>query len=321
MEKRAGNALLLVAFVWAAVGCQRTDAVDTEGRNASFSSGTIRLPIKVAATVGMIGNIAENIGGERVAVKTLMGAGVDPHLYKATAGDIVKLNKADVVFYNGLNLEGKMGDIFVRVSRKNPNVIAVTEEIDRSKLLEPEAFHGHYDPHVWFDVTLWEDAARRVEKALTEFDPAGAELYAANARSYLAELDKLHLWTLQRSKELRKEKRILVTSHDAYNYFGRAYGFQVIGLQGISTVTQAGLADIAKLVDYIIDNKVGAIFVETSVSPKAIRRVQADANARGWNVKIGGKLFSDAMGAAGSKEGTYIGMVRYNVNTIVDSLK
>lgn len=250
-----------------------------------------------------------------------MGPGVDPHLYKATAGDITKLSKADIILYSGLALEGKMGDIFVRLSRKNPNVIPVTEEMDRKKILEPPQFLGHYDPHVWFDVSLWREGGKRVLKALQNYDGANKNIYQNNFNAYARELNTLHQWVQDRVKELPKAKRILVTSHDAYNYFGRAYDFQVVGLQGISTVTQAGLADIARMVDYIIAKKVKAIFVESSVSPKAIQRVEADAKARGWNVKIGGELFSDAMGAEGSPEGTYVGMIRHNVKTIVENLK
>lgn len=278
-------------------------------------------PIRITATTGMVGDLAKNIGGARVAVDVLMGPGVDPHLYKATAGDITRLSRADIILYSGLALEGKMGDIFVRLSRKNPNVIPVTEAIDRKKILEPAAFQGHYDPHLWFDVSLWKEAGRRVLQALQEHDPAGKAFYENNFNRYAAELDALHRWVRQKVSELPRAKRILVTSHDAYNYFGRAYGFQVIGLQGISTVTQAGLADIARAVDYILEKKVKAIFVESSVSPKAIQRVRADAIARGWDVKIGGELFSDAMGKAGTPEGTYAGMIRHNVRTIIENLK
>ncbi|MDO8494290.1 MAG: zinc ABC transporter substrate-binding protein [Deltaproteobacteria bacterium] len=292
-----------------------------ESPKKTATGESIQLPISVVTTTGMIGDLAVNIGGDRVHVKALMGAGVDPHLYKATASDITKLDSADIIFYNGLNLEGKMGDIFVRISRKNPNVIAVTEEVDHARILEPPAFQGHYDPHVWFDVELWQEAAKRVLKGLEEFDAAGAQSYRKNFEVYQLKLKELHQWSLKKSSELPKEKRILVTSHDAYNYFGRAYGFQVVGLQGISTVTQAGLADIARMVDFIIQSKVKAIFIETSVSPKAIERVQADAKGRGWDVKIGGELFSDAMGAAETPEGTYVGMLKHNMSTITEHLK
>ncbi len=299
------------------IGCSGTHNKSVAGQKKWDGN----LPIKVVVTTGMIGDLAKNIGGPRLKVEALMGAGVDPHLYKATASDITRLNSADIIFYNGLNLEGKMGDLFVHISRGNPFVIAVTEEIDPKLLLEPPAFLGHYDPHVWFDVTLWAQAAKRIEKALMEFDPKGNDIYQKNGAQLQKKLKELHQWSLKHGKELPKEKRILVTSHDAYNYFGRAYDFNVIGLQGISTVTQAGLADIAKMVDYIMQQKVKAIFIETSVSPKAIQRVQNDAKARGWNVQIGGELFSDAMGKEGTPEGTYEGMVRHNLNTIVEASK
>lgn len=291
------------------------------GAQGKGNSASVNLPIRVTATTGMVGDLARNIGGDRVSVEALMGPGVDPHLYKATAGDITKLREADLVLYSGLALEGKMGDLFVKLSRGNPNVVAVTEEIDTSKILEPAAFLGHYDPHLWFDVSLWKEASDRVLLALEGMDPDGLKIYRANHKKYVVQLEALHRAVAKKGAELPKEKRILVTSHDAYNYFGRAYGFTVVGLQGISTVTQAGLADIAKMVDYIIANKVKAIFVETSVLPKAIERVQADCRARGWEVAIGGELFSDAMGAAGTKEGTYIGMVEHNIDTVVNALK
>lgn len=308
--------ILMGLMVVLLAGC--TGNQNTSGGQKKWD-GT--LPIRVVVTTGMIADLAKNIGGERLNVEALMGAGVDPHLYKATASDITKLNGADIIFYNGLNLEGKMGDLFVRISRNNPFVIAVTEDIEPNTLLEPPAFLGHYDPHVWFDVTLWAQAAKRIEKGMIEFDPKGASIYKANGTKLAQKLKELHQWSLNRSKELPKQKRILVTSHDAYNYFGRAYGFKVVGLQGISTVTQAGLADMAKMVDFIIQNKVKAIFIETSVSPKAIQRVRDDARTRGWDVQIGGELFSDAMGKEGTPEGTYPGMVRYNLNTIVEASK
>lgn len=290
-----------------------------EGRGPAQWDGT--LPIRVVATTGMVADLVKNIGGDRVRVEALMGPGVDPHLYKASAGDITKLSGADLIFYSGLNLEGKMGDLFVRLSRKNPFVIPVTEEIPEGKLLEPPAFQGHYDPHVWFDVSLWSLAAQKVQKTLGEFDPKGKTVYQTNGENLQKKMKDLHQWSLKKAAELPKEKRILVTSHDAYNYFGGAYDFEVVGLQGISTVTQAGLADITGMVDYIIKNRVKAIFIETSVSPKAIQRVQGDAHARGWNVEIGGELFSDAMGKEGTPEGTYPGMIRRNLTTIVEHLK
>lgn len=277
--------------------------------------------ISVVTTVGMVADLARNVGGDAVAVEGLMGAGVDPHLYKATASDITKLQNADVIFYNGLVLEGKMADLFSKLARKKKFVYPVTESVPESELLEPAQFEGHYDPHVWFDVRMWSKCVETVERGLAEFAPERAALFRANAEAYRKRLAALHEWALAKAAELPRERRILVTSHDAYNYFGRAYGFQVVGLQGISTVTEAGSADMVKLVDFIKRQKVKAIFVETSVPHATIERISKDAG-----VKIGGELFSDAMGTPGQMErdydlGTYEGMVKHNLNTIVEALK
>jgi manganese/zinc/iron transport system substrate-binding protein len=256
-----------------------------------------------------------------VEVQGLMGAGVDPHLYKATASDVGRLQQADVIFYNGLLLEGKMQDIFAKLARTKKFVYPVTESVPEKLLLEPENFGGHYDPHLWFDVTLWARCAETVVKGLGERDPAGKSHYEKRGAELAQRMQALHEWSLKKAAELPAERRIVVTSHDAYNYFGRAYGFKVVGLQGVSTVTEAGLADMARLVDFIKANKVKAIFVESSVSHATIERISKDAG-----VKIGGELFSDAMGTPGQIEhgydlGTYEGMIKHNLTTIVDALK
>ncbi|MBM3876957.1 MAG: ABC transporter substrate-binding protein [Verrucomicrobia bacterium] len=277
--------------------------------------------IKVAATVSMVTDLVKQVGGDRIEVAGLMGAGVDPHLYKATAADVVKLQQADVIFYNGLVLEGKMQDVFAKLARTKKFVYPLSESIPVEKLLEPPEFEGHYDPHVWFDVTLWAMCADTVVKGLGEFSPKDKPYFERRGEEVRSKLAALHEWALKKSAELPKEKRILVTSHDAYNYFGRAYGFQVVGLQGVSTVTEAGLKDMAKLVDFIKKHKVKAVFVESSVSPAAIKRISQDAK-----VKVGGELFSDAMGTPGQIEngydlGTYEGMIKHNLTTIVEALK
>ncbi len=279
------------------------------------------LPLKVTTTVAMIADLAQQVGGDRVAVTPLMGPGVDPHLYKATAADLTRLRDADIIFYVGLLLEGKMQDVLAKLARSQRFVYAVTETIPPERLLEPPEFAGHYDPHVWFDVTLWQECLATIEKGLSEADPAGAELYRRRAQETRARLETLHQWAVQKAAELPPERRILVTSHDAYNYFGRAYGFQVVGLQGISTVTEAGLADMAKLTDFIRDKGVKAVFVESSVPHTTIERISRDAG-----VKIGGELFSDAMGTPGQMEngydlGTYEGMIKHNLTTIVEGLR
>jgi manganese/zinc/iron transport system substrate-binding protein len=288
---------------------------------AAFPARAADKKIKITTTVTMVADLARNVGGDRVEVEALMGPGVDPHLYKAAASDVTKLQQADVIFYSGLLLEGKMQDIFSKLARSKRFVYPVTESIPLDRLLEPPEFAGHYDPHVWFDVPLWKLCIDTVAKGLSEFDPAGKEGYETRAAATRARLDELHAWALKKAGELPAERRILVTSHDAYNYFGRAYGFQVVGLQGISTVSEAGLADVAKLTDFIKQKKIKAVFVESSVPHDTIERISRDAG-----VKIGGELFSDAMGTPGQIEngydlGTYEGMIKHNLTTIVDALK
>ena len=278
-------------------------------------------PLRVVATTGMVNDLVQRVGGEAVESQVLMGAGVDPHLYKATASDVVKLQKAEVIFYNGLLLEGKMTDVFVRMGRSKKRVHAVTEGLDHAALLKPAGFEGHPDPHVWFDVKLWAGCLDVVAKRLGEALPEKREAFEANAAKAKRELEELHAWSLAKSAELPAEKRVLVTSHDAYSYFGRAYGFQVIGLQGISTVSEAALADMAKLADFIKQRGLKAVFVESSVSHATIKRIAKDSGAR-----IGGELFSDAMGTPGQMEngydlGTYEGMIKHNLTTIVEALK
>lgn len=277
--------------------------------------------IKITATTSMVADLVEQVGGDRVTVDHLMGPGVDPHLYKTTAGDVTRLSRADVIFYSGLKLEGRMGDVFTSMANSGKKVFPVTDTIPRKKLLEPAQFEGHYDPHVWFDVEMWSECIPAIVKGLSETDPAGKAVYEKNGAALKERMLALNKWCIEKAKELPKERRILVTSHDAYNYFGRAYGFEVVAIQGVSTVTEASLSDISKMVDFIKSQKVKAIFVESSVSPTTIKRVSKDAN-----VKIGGELFSDAMGAPGQlKEnfnvGTYDGMVKYNLTTIVEALK
>jgi manganese/zinc/iron transport system substrate-binding protein len=276
--------------------------------------------IPVTVTTTMVADLVREVGGDRVAVETLMGPGVDPHLYKAAASDISKLQKAQAIFYSGLLLEGKLQEVFTNLARSK-RVIAVTDSLPRERLLSPPDFEGHPDPHVWFDVPLWKLCLDPIFKALSEADPAGKDYYEQRANAAREKMDQLHAWALAKAGELPPERRILVTSHDAYNYFGRAYGFQVVALQGISTVSEAGLADVAKLTDFIKEKGIKAVFVESSVPHNTIDRISKDAG-----VKIGGELFSDAMGPAGEMEngydlGTYEGMIKHNLTTIVEGLK
>jgi manganese/zinc/iron transport system substrate-binding protein len=277
-------------------------------------------PIRVTTTTGMIADLARNIGGERVVVESLMGPGVDPHLYKPSAGDIRRLEDADLILYNGLELEGRMTDLLVKIARAGKPTIPVAEEIPEEELREPPQFQGKYDPHIWFDVTLWQLAAQRVKDALVEVEPGSEALFQTNLDAYMAELDSLNQEVLDAIQRIPEEQRVLVTAHDAFGYFGDRYGIEVLGLQGMSTATEATAGDIQAMAELIASRRVPAIFVESSVPPATIEAVEAAVHDRGFDVIIGGSLFSDAMGAADTPEGTYLGMVRHNVTTIVNAL-
>jgi len=275
--------------------------------------------VRVAATTGMVADLAKRVGGDRVEVDALMGPGVDPHLFSASPSDLERLRAADLVLYSGRGLEGKMGDIFTSLARKKP-VFAVTERIADDRLLSPPELEGHFDPHVWFDVALWADTLPVVVEALSEVDPDRAAEYRARADAYRAELTKLHDEVKAALATVPRERRVLITSHDAFRYFGRAYDLEVRGLQGVSTVQDAGVRDVQDLATLIAARKIKAIFVETSVAEAAIRAVQHAARDKGQDVAIGGRLFSDAMGDR-PPEDTYPGMVRANVKTIVEALR
>jgi manganese/zinc/iron transport system substrate-binding protein len=286
------------------------------GESAPDADGTLH----VVATTGMIGDAVEVIAGEHVDVYTMMGPGVDPHLYKATKGDLDKLDNADVILYNGLYLEAKLGQLLKRMGSTR-TVVAVGEVIDDSLLHYPDGAEGHADPHIWFDLSLWRQAVAEIGQVLAEADPTNADVYSQAAAAYDDSLAVLHEWTAERIGQIPHKQRLLITAHDAFGYFGAAYGIEVMGLQGISTVSEAGLYDVTRLVDLIADRGIKAVFVESSVPQKAIESVVQGCRERGHQVQIGGELFSDAMGEEGTPEGTYLGMVRHNVNTIVSSLK
>ncbi len=275
---------------------------------------------RAVSTVGMISDIVKSVAGDRAKVQGIIGEGVDPHLYKPTASDIKALQSADIIFYNGLMLEGKMGDVLIRMARSGKPVYAVTEEIldQGDYVMTDEA--EHYDPHVWMDVRGWIKATDVVSKALSEFDPEGAAAYSSNAAAYKAELEKLDAYAKKAIASIPAERRVLVTAHDAFNYMARAYGIEVRGIQGITTESEAGVKDIEDLVSFLVDRRIPAIFVETSVSGKNIKALAEGAAARGHKVTIGGELFSDAMGVAGTYEGTYVGMIDHNVTTIARAL-
>lgn len=276
--------------------------------------------LKVVTTTGMLYDAVINIAGDQVEAQALMGPGVDPHLYKATQGDLNRLTEADLIIYNGLMLEGKMGEIFEKLAARKA-VCEAAGSIDKSRLRSPVHSNTSYDPHVWFDVKLWQEAVKEISKTLVSLDSANRELYEQNTRLYLTKLDSLDGYVREEIATIPEAQRILVTAHDAFGYYGDAYAIRVEGLQGISTVSEFGLRDISELTDIIISNKVKAIFVETSVSDKAIKAVINGCKQKGHEVKIGGSLYSDAMGSFGTFEGTYIGMVTKNTQTIVTALK
>jgi manganese/zinc/iron transport system substrate-binding protein len=277
-------------------------------------------PLQVVATTGMIGDIVRNVARERAEVTQLMGPGVDPHLYKSTRSDIASMLRADIVFYNGLLLEGKMTDALVRVATSGKPVHAVTELIDEEFLLEPAAFAGHYDPHVWMDPLAWGKAVDAVQGKLAELDPDHADAYRANAAAYLEELERLDAYAQEVLTSVPPERRILVTAHDAFNYFGRRYGFEVEGIQGLSTESEAGLKRVEELVDLLVEREIPAVFVESTIPERSVRALVSGAGAAGHEVQVGGQLFSDAMGAPGTYEGTYVGMIDHNVTTIAQAL-
>ena len=276
--------------------------------------------LKVVVTTSMLTDLVKNIGGDLIDVQGLMGAGVDPHLYKASEGDVSKLFNADVIFYNGLHLEGKLVAVFEKMDTQKTTV-ALGEFLAKEGLIGSDYFASNYDPHVWFNIQYFKEFSDKVTSVLSEKDPKNAASFTANNLAFQQELDLLHTAVVNTIATLAPEKRILVTAHDAFNYFGKAYGFKVVGLQGLSTATEAGVQDVQKLSEYIIANKVKAIFIESSVPRRTIEALEAAVLSKGHQVSIGGSLYSDALGDGGSVEGTYVGMFLYNVKTIVNALQ
>lgn len=274
----------------------------------------------VVATTGQIADAIKEISGDHLQVSALMGPGVDPHLYKATQSDLSKLDKAEVIFYNGLHLEGQMLDIFEQMA-KDKTVLAVGETLDEKQLLASDTDAMLHDPHIWFDVELWKGVVKAISTQLQEEYPEFKEDFQTNEAAYLKKLDDLQSYAEKRVNEIPQQQRILVTAHDAFNYFGRSQGFEVRGLQGLSTDSEYGVKDVQEMVDFLVENKIKALFIESSVSDKAMKAVIEGAKEKGHDIVIGGELFSDAMGAEGTTEGTYIGMYQHNIDTIVDALK
>ncbi|WP_025742544.1 metal ABC transporter solute-binding protein, Zn/Mn family [Aquimarina pacifica] len=277
--------------------------------------------LTVVTTTSMITDLVKNIGGNAIDLEGLMGSGVDPHLYKASEGDVSKLVNADVIFYNGLHLEGKLVEVFKKMGSQSTKTIAIGECITKNELIGSDYFASNYDPHIWFSVQNWKTVTSFVIDKLSSIDPKNATTYESNGKIYLKQLDELQKKLNTKIASLPKEKRILVTAHDAFSYFGASYDFDVVGLQGLSTATEAGVQDVQKLAGFIIEKKVKAIFVESSVPKRTIEALQAAVKSKNHEVSIGGTLFSDALGNSDTIEGTYIGMFEYNVNTIVNALR
>lgn len=309
MVKWLVKVIAIMSMTVLLIGCTTEKTVDNKNGK-----------VLVTTTTSQVYDAVLHIGGEHVEVSSLMGPGVDPHLYKATQSDIQKLQEADLIFYNGLHLEGKMADVLKKMDKEKPTY-AIAERIDQSLLKEDEEDRSMTDPHVWFDIDLWIEAVKQVEKGLIEFDPQHKEDYQKNAKEYYKELQTLKEYAIKQLATIPKEQRVLVTAHDAFSYFGDAYDMEVMGLQGLSTDAEYGLKDVQELVDVLVERKVKAVFIESSISEKSIQAVIEGAKKKKHKVIIGGELFSDAMGEEGTEEGTYVGMYKHNVDTIVQSLQ
>ncbi|GAU75908.1 manganese ABC transporter periplasmic-binding protein SitA [Fusibacter sp. 3D3] len=298
--------MVFVSFAMVISGCSSKEVVKTKHT--------------VVATTTMLADLARVIGGDAIEVQALMGPGIDPHLYNASAGDVDKMSKADLLVYSGLHLEGKMGDIFENLKGSNKIIIEIAEGLDESKLITDQ-MSGAHDPHIWFDVLLWKLAAENLYNGFIELDPENEAIYTSNFEAYKKELDALDTYIKEQVELVPESARILITAHDAFNYFGKAYGFDVMGLQGISTQSEAGTADVTELANFIVKHKIKALFVESSVPKKNIEALQEAVAAQGFDVAIGGELYSDSLGSAGTPAGTYIGTVKANIDTIVNALK
>ena len=308
--KRKGLLLTVLIFSLVLAGCTPRGQIEFDESKYN-----------IVTTTTLVGDLVKNIGGDNVNVISLMGPGIDPHTYKASAGDVTRMQEADMVIYSGLHLEGKMGDVFEKIEEVDKLILSVSDDIDEDKLLDFITSPGNFDPHIWFDVSLWKEAAIKTAEGLKELDKENSEEYDKNLEAYLLELDDLENYIKTRVEELPREKRILVTAHDAFSYFGRAYDFDVKGLQGISTSAEASTSNVRELADFIVENEVKAIFIESSVPRKSIEALQEAVDSRGFKVDIGGELYSDSTGDAGTEEETYIGTFKANIDTIVDALK
>ena len=301
--------IVMIAVLSMVLGCKEQGGVKKSDR------------LNVVATTSQVTDLLKQIAGDLIDLEGLMGPGVDPHLYKASEGDVTKFYNADVIFYNGLHLEGKLEDVFEKMRHQNKKTVAIAKAIKSEKLIASADFASSYDPHFWFDIAHWKEAANFVATTLANLDEKNAATYEANAKAYVEKLNALEGALLNQVNDLPEAQRILVTAHDAFAYLGKTYNFKVVSLQGLSTVTEAGVKDVQRLANFIIEHQIKAIFVESSVPERTVKALQAAVKAKGHEVVIGGTLFSDALGNPTSKEGTYIGMYEYNMKTIVNALR
>lgn len=306
--KPRGLVLAVVLAVSLACGGAQQDSTQTSG------------PLRVVATTSIVGDLVRTIGGDAISLETLMGAGVDPHLYKPSAGDVRKMASAQVVIYNGLHLEGKMTEVLAEMGTRGVETVAVAECVTLERLLAVDGFETMHDPHVWFDVGLWAEAAACLRDALMRIDPEHADGYQQRGDAVITDFATLHDWVGEQIAQLPEDRRVMVTAHDAFSYFGRAYGVEVRGLLGVSTAAEAGTADVQELAVFIADRGLPAVFVESSVPPRFIEALTEAVAARGGEVTIGGSLYSDALGSPGEPAETYVGTVRANVETFVGAM-
>ena len=324
MNKKYFSKLSFLAFLFVLLTCFAACNGDKTAEKTDNQANTDK-KIKIVATTSMLEDAVKNVVQDKADIQSLMGAGVDPHLYKATQSDLGKLSKADIIFYHGLYFEGKMEDILLKMA-KNKTVVATADGIDKTKLLhsvekDPENPNHNYDPHVWFDVTIWMQNVEKITVTMMEKDPENASFYRKNAAAYLTKLEELHEKCKEQINTIPKKPKLMITSHDAFEYFSKAYDIEVKGLQGISTVAEYGLKDITNMVDLIVERGVKAVFIESSMSSKSLEAVIAGCKQKGHEVKIAGTLFADGIGEEGTPEGTYIGMIEYNIKTISEALK
>ena len=312
--RRLPLVLLAAALLLVIGGCARQTS-------SNGAADFTERKMNVVVTTNIIGDLVRQVAGDRVTLTTLMGAGVDPHLYRASEGDVQTMAEADLVLYNGLHLEGKMTDVFAQMNERSVPTSALAADAVPDSLLIPSAeYASSYDPHVWFDVQLWRRVTQHVGDVLARRDTARAEAYRSSADAYAQRLDSLHQYVMRQSKRIPEDRRVLVTSHDAFRYLGQAYDIEVRGLQGISTASEAGTQDVQTLADFVVTRRIPALFVESSVSPRGIEAVQAAVKAKGFQVQLGGTLYGDALGDRGTPTGTYIGALRHNIDTIVQGL-